>query len=228
MTNEQIRACLLELAEGDYKEFSAALVPGCKNMLGIRLPKLRELARAIAKEDFREYLDHPWDKYFEEVMIQGMVIGYAKADIEELLTYVTAFIPKISNWSVNDSFCSGFKIASKNRERVWDFLMGYLDCGEEFPLRVIAIMLMDHFLVDEYIDKVLEVYNQIHHAGYYTKMGVAWGIATAYAKFPKKTMVFLKDNKLDDVTYNKAIQKMIESFRVLKEDKEILRSMKRV
>ena len=53
------------------------------------------------------------------------------------------------------------------------------------------------------------------------------GIATAYAKFPQETHAFLLENELDDFTYNKAIQKMLESYRVSAEDKEMLRGMKR-
>ena len=40
-------------------------------------------------------------------------------------------------------------------------------------------------------------------------------------------MAYLKDNRLDDWTYNKAIQKITESYRVDKETKTILRGMKR-
>ena len=38
---------------------------------------------------------------------------------------------------------------------------------------------------------------------------------------------FLLKNELDDFTYNKAIQKMLESYRVSAEDKEMLRGIKR-
>lgn len=147
--------------------------------------------------------------------------------MEELLEYAAAFIPKIHDWSVNDGFCSTFKIVRKHRAEVWDFLMQYRASESEFEQRVVAVMLMDHFLVPEYIDRVLAVYNSLKHEGYYCKMGVAWGIATAYAKFPQETQAFLLENELDDYTYNKAIQKMLESYRVSAEDKEMLRGRKR-
>ena len=97
----------------------------------------------------------------------------------------------------------------------------------EFEQRVVSVMLMDHFLTEEYIARVLSVWDRLDHPGYYRKMGVAWGVATAYAKYPKETYAFLLENHLDDETYNKAIQKMIESYRISAEDKEILRGMKR-
>lgn len=227
MTNEQIRSFLEEHAEDKYREFSSGLIPGNDTMLGVRIPVLRDLAKKIAKEDWRTYLKGARDDSFEEICLQGFVIGYAKADIDELLSYASEFIPKIQDWSVNDGFCATFKIARKHREKVWDFLMQYKNSQNEYEQRVVAVMLMNHFLEEEYIDRVLVVWDELNHEGYYCKMGVAWGIATAYAKFPKETHAFLLDNHLDDFTYNKSIQKMIESNRIAPEDKEILRTMKR-
>lgn len=105
--------------------------------------------------------------------------------------------------------------------------MPYLKSDKEFELRAAAVLMMDYYLTEEYIEQVLAAYNQISPVGYYTQMGVAWGIATAYAKFPKQTMVFLQENTLDNFTYNKAITKMLESYRVPSEDKAILQGMKR-
>lgn len=228
MTNEEIKIHLYELADKEYQEFSKSLIPGCGNMIGVRLPKLRTFAKEIAKGDFKSYLADAGDDTIEEVMLQGMVIGYSKCSIEEKLEYARTFIPKINNWSVNDSFCSGFKCTVKNRERVFEFLLNYVASEREFEQRVVAVMLMDYFLTEEYIDRVLEVLDMLKNDGYYTKMGVAWAIATAYAKFPEKTYKYLTGkNSLDDFTFNKSIQKMIESYRVSSEDKEKLKKLKK-
>ena len=227
MTNEEICVWLKAEAEPKFQKFTSGLIPGTDPIIGVRIPKLRALAKKIAKEDWRGYLEHAACDTYEEIMLQGLVIGYVKAEMEELLEYAAAFIPKIHDWSVNDGFCSTFKIVRKHRAEVWDFLMQYRASKSEFEQRVVAVMLMDHFLVPEYIDRVLAVYNSLKHEGYYCKMGVAWGIATTYAKFPQETQAFLLKNELDDFTYNKAIQKMLESYRVSAEDKEMLRGMKR-
>ncbi len=58
-------------------------------------------------------------------------------------------------------------------------------------------------------------------------MAIAWLISMCYIKFKGRTLTYLKNNKLDDWTYNKAIQKIIESNRVSIEDKNLLRGMKR-
>ncbi|MGN0142348.1 MAG: DNA alkylation repair protein [Roseburia sp.] len=227
MTNEEIKTYLHMHTDPKFQIFTSSLIPGTDPILGVRVPELRELAKRIAKEDWRAYLDGATDDTYEEIMLQGLVIGYAKADIDEVLARAEEFIPKIHDWSVNDVFCATLKIAQKHREVTWDFLMKYRDSAAEFEQRVVAVMLMDHFLTEEYIERVLSVWDSLHHDGYYRKMGVAWGLATAYAKFPAQTEAFLHNNHLDDFTYNKAIQKMLESYRVPREDKEKLRAMKR-
>lgn len=121
MNYKMIKERLLELAEDGYREFSASLTPGKDNILGVRLPALRKLAKEIAKGDFRQYLKEAKDDTFEEVMLQGMVIGACKADIEEVLHLTANFIPKIDNWAVCDSFCSSLKITKTLKQSMGFF-----------------------------------------------------------------------------------------------------------
>lgn len=212
--------------EGQVK-YTSHVIPNSKPFIGVRIPELRRIARQIARTDYQFFLEHCPDDYYEQQTLQALVIGYAKDDIEVLLSYADKLIPKIQDWAVNDSFCQTFSIARKNRACVWEWLQEYARKEDEFSQRVVAVLLMSHFLVDEYIDQVLEMMNRLQNPGYYTKMGVAWCVATAYAKYPEKTHAFLLDNELEDWTYNKSIQKMRESYRVSEEDKEILNTMKR-
>jgi 3-methyladenine DNA glycosylase AlkD len=69
--------------------------------------------------------------------------------------------------------------------------------------------------------------DNIKHDGYYVKMAVASAISICYVKFPLRTMKYLKNNNLDDFTYNKSLQKISESLQVDKETKAIIRSIKR-
>ena len=58
-------------------------------------------------------------------------------------------------------------------------------------------------------------------------MGIAWALATCMAKYPEKTFAYLKISNLDKWTYNKALQKMIESFRVKESDKTLIKTLKK-
>lgn len=225
--DKTVRERLFELVDEEYRQFHSSLLPGTNNILGVRLPRLRELAKELAKGDWRAYLASAQDEYYEEVMLQGLVIGYAKAGIEEILSYVSAFAPKINNWGVCDSFCSSLKITKQHMARVWQALQPYLLSQKEFELRFGIVMLLDFYIDDEYIDQVLTLLDGAKHEAYYVKMAVAWAISICFIKYPAKTMTYLQNNTLDDFTYNKALQKITESFRVDKETKALIRSMKR-
>lgn len=225
--NRFVRERIFDRAEEEYKIFQSGLIPGEDRLLGVRMPYLRELAKEIARGDWQEYLDHAQDEYYEEIMLQGLVIGYAKATPEVILQYTARFVPKIANWGVCDSFCTGLKLAKKHPKLVWDFIQPYLNSGKEFEIRFAVIMMLAHFITDDFIDEVIVKLDQVKHDGYYVKMGVAWAVSVCFVKYPVKTMAYLKNCNLDDFTYNKALQKTLESYRVDQDAKAIIRSMKR-
>ena len=216
MTIEQIKQEILSLSDSDNAKFFDKLNPTSKPTLGVRIPELRKIAKRIAKEDYKWFLDNNPLDTFEMESLQAFVIGYAKDDIGTILSYLRNFIPTIHDWSVNDSLCQTFKISEKYPKETFDVLMEFKDSHKEFEVRVIAIMLMSHYLNESYIDTVLSTLDALHTDDYYSRMGVAWAVATAMAKFPDKCLAYMNSssNHLDDWTFNKAIQKMRESFRV--------------
>ena len=223
----KIRDIFLKQAENGYQKFTAKLIPTSHNIIGVRMSFMRNLAKQIIKEDWQEYLKTADDYYFEEVMLQGLVIGLVKIDVPIRLEYIRKFISKIDNWSVCDSFCNGLKFAKKNQQEVWSFIEPYLYSEKEYDVRFSVIMMLSHFINEDYIDRVLESCQNISHDGYYAKMGVAWALSVCFVKFPQKTLEVFKSGKLEKWTHNKAIQKSIESLRVSDDDKMLLRELKR-
>ena len=226
---KKIRRELLALADPKYKEFHSSLCPGTDNIIGVRTPILRNCAKKLSKqENFKEYISFDKTIYYEEVMLQGMLIGLIKdTDIKEILSIIKDFVPKVDNWAVCDIFCSGLKTVNKNKETVWQFIQKYLKSKKEFELRFATVMMLDYFTDEKYINEVLNILDNIKHDGYYVKMAVAWTVSVAFVKYPKITMKYLEKNNLDDWTYNKALQKICESFRVSKQTKEKIKRMKR-
>ncbi len=226
--NKKIKQQLQDMADEKYQEFSGSLIPGHRPMLGVRIPQLRKLAKELAKGDWENYLEHASDDTFEEVNLQGFVIGYVKADLDVLLPYIRAYVEKINDWSLNDGFCTTLKIVSKHQEEFLQQIKFYVKQDSEFKQRFAAVMLMNYYLTDDYIDETLCLLDSMKHPGYYTRMGIAWAVATAFAKQRDKTLEYLQEGNhtLDSDTYCKAIQKMLESYRVSDEDKQMLRKMK--
>lgn len=220
---------LQEMADEKYREFHGKLIPGVDTIFyGVRVPALRKLAKQLVKGDWRGFVERTKDSdIYEMNMLCGMVTALAKCEFEEKLEYVKKFIPCINNWAVCDIVCGDMKDVKKNQKRMYEFIQPFLSSEEEYEVRFAVVILMQYFLTEEYIQDVLKIYDGIRHEGYYVKMAVAWGISLCFIKYRDITLRYLSSCNLDDFTYNKSIQKMIESFRVGDEDKQMLRKMKR-
>lgn len=226
--HKQIRKELLNMQNKEYKEFHSKLCPGTDNIIGIKIPVLRTYAKQIFKNPkWDKYVLFDKTKYYEEIMLQGMLIGLAKKNnIQTTLHMAEKFIVKIDNWAVCDVFCAGLKTVKKNKTEVWNFIKKYLNSQKEFELRFAIVIILSYYIDEKYLSDIFRIFDKIKHDGYYVKMAVAWAISNAFVKYPKETMHYLKNNELDTFTYNKALQKITESLRVSKETKEIIKKMK--
>jgi len=153
-----------------------------------------------------------------------------KTDLNSVFYYTKRFIPYIDSWGICDTFCSNLKIAKKHQEEFWDFIQDYVDSENEFEARFAVVMMLFHFINDEYIICVLETLNRIDTnkcSGYYLKMGIAWALAECFIKYRDETEKYLENTTLANDTYNKTIQKIIESNRVDKETKKRIKLLKK-
>ena len=227
---QKIKEELKQLADEKYREFHKGLCPGTENILGIRVPVLRDYAKKLAKEyEIKELLKNIDNEYYEEIMLQGMLIGLEKDnDMQDILKDIEEFVPKIDNWAVCDVFCAGLKITKKHKKEMWDFLQAYVTSGKEFEIRFGVVMILDYYITEEYLKKDFSIFDHIKSNQYYVQMAVAWAISVCLIKFYDKTIEYLKNAKIDKFTYNKALQKAIESYRISQEQKVELRKMKKM
>ena len=199
--------------------FAKSLIPGDHVLIGARLPALRELAKKIAKDNWRDYLEQ-WDpKYFEDYMLRGMVIAYVKVDLDERLELYRNFIPLIDNWSVCDSFCNTWKPKISEKERVWDFIIPYLHSNDEFRMRFAAVMMLCHFIDDDHMRKVISELDSVDNEGYYFRMAKAWTLSVCFVKYPDVTMAYLENCSMDADTMRMTVRKICDSYRVTREMK---------
>lgn len=222
----KIREQILQEADEKYQKFSSALLPGVNNVVGVRLPVLRKISREIYKSDWQTYLKNNDCRFMEETMLKGMVIGLIKDEPEKILDYIEKFVPEINNWSVCDSFCCGLKFIKNNKELVWNFIQKYLNSEKEFEIRFGIVVLLNYYIEENYIDRVLEKLETVKTTDYYAQMAAAWAISICYIKFEAKTLDFLKKSSIDTTVFNKSIQKIIESNRISKETKIMLKAIK--
>ena len=214
---------LLKLKDERFQKFQEKLCPGVNNIIGIKIPILRAYAKEI---NGNVDISTIGTKYYEEIILKGMLIGLEKnLDFEQIENYVKL----IDNWAVCDVFCAGLKQVKKHKEEMWQYIEKYLNSKKEYEVRFAVVIMLDFYIEEKYIEKVLERLRKIKHEGYYAKMAVAWAYSICFIKFYEKTKEEFKNiNKktLDKFIYNKSLQKAIESYRLNNKQKEELRKMK--
>ncbi|MEG1548140.1 MAG: DNA alkylation repair protein [Clostridia bacterium] len=226
---EDYQMLLAELerhSDDAYRRFNQSLMPGTECVYGVRIPELRRMARKIIDTDWRGYLAVARDDTHTERMLQGIVIGMAKCEYDELCRYIKWFVPKINNWAICDTFCSSVKGVIRQPCITYGMLLSYINSSSEYDVRFAIVMLMNYFFIPEYIDEALALISNVAHDGYYAKMAAAWALSVCFVKFREKTLTLLHNVRLNDFIYNRTISKICESYRVSDVDKEILRQMR--
>ncbi|MDR3283096.1 MAG: DNA alkylation repair protein [Candidatus Methanoplasma sp.] len=222
-----VRSEISKNADSKYREFHIGLVPGIGKCNGVPTPVLRKISREVRKSDWRRFLSIPPECY-EETIVRALVIAGAKMDVSERLRLTEEFMPEVTNWAVCDIFCGEWTAkGEEEREALWRCCLRQMGTGDEFRMRVSAVMMLAHFIDGDHIDAVLDVLSSACHPGYYYKMGSAWAISVCFVKFPEKTEPVLFADALDKEIRDKAIQKICDSRRVDKADKERLKLRKR-
>lgn len=224
---EEVRKELFELQDLKYRNFHRSLCPEIDNIIGVQIPKIRKLTKEIIKQDYYDYLEKIENKYYEETMLEGLIIVTSKMSLEEKELYLDKFVPKIDNWAICDTVCSSFKLKQTDLQQVWNYIIKYKSTNDQFQLRFMIVMMLNHFLIEDYLDEVFKIIDSIKVDYYYTNMAIAWLISITFIKYKDYTLEYLKNNSLSEFTYQKTLQKIIESNRVSNEDKIIIRKMKK-
>ena len=226
------------LAEPDYQAFASQLLPGETGLLGVRLPRLRQLARQWVRAEgsaavdacLADCADAGADASFEHLLLTGMMIGCAatpRAPWPQIQAWITAYIPHLRNWSLCDSFCAGLKVTRVRPQELWALLLPYLDSVKEYDVRFAVVMMLNYYLDNEHIDEVLNALHKNRHPAYMAQMAVGWALSAAYVRYPDRTMAVLRRPDMTPAVRRIALRKFIESLRVTAEQREDIRRFRR-
>ena len=217
-----LREQLFAMAEEEYRQFQAKLIPTVDPalILGIRMPKLRALAKEICGTSeaatFLRVLPHT---YFEENQLHAALIERI-SDYPSCLAATELFLPYVDNWATCDSLSP--KTFGKNRTIFLDEIRRWITSGKTYTVRFAVKQLMTWYLDESFFPECLAWVAAVDSEDYYVKMMVAWFFATALAKQYEAALPYISGYRLDKWVHNKAIQKAIESNRVSPEHKQEL------
>ena len=248
---DALRRRLDKLTEPAYRTFVSKLLPGVDGILGVRVPTLRLLARKIAQDCGRQFLNAVFHlpalelndapsppnslksyrlESYEERLVVGFVVAETRLDFDERLDAIAAFVPFVDSWAVCDSFSASLSIPKDRRDEFWQFLDFCAASERPFEVRFAVVATLNHFLEKERLNAVFERANQIaarRLGEYYVDMSLAWLVAECFIRFPDATLKLLSQNNFDDFTFNKSLQKIVESRRVDEATKNEIRRLKR-
>lgn len=210
-----------------YRDFNQRIIQTNYPMYGVRSPILKKKAKEISKTNVFEYIEYQNYQSFEELAIYAYLLGYLTCDFSRLAEEINRFIPYIDNWAINDYACASLKQFQKHQEEGYQFILELLNKKDTYSIRIALVLLLDHFINDTYIDRILELCHRNYSDEYYVKMAHSWLISFCYIKYPEKTKHFLETTNIDIWTYNKAISKICDSKQIEKDEKEQLKQMRK-
>ena len=223
---EDLLNYLILQKDSKYLEFSKKLITTNYNMIGIRIPILRSIAKDLKNTNFIELLDLMKLEYHEEIILYGLLLNEIM-DEETFFKYFEKILPYIDNWATSDLSLSKFKFITKNKDKYFKYFIKLSKNKKEYYSRVGYDMLLSTYVSDEYISDILSLIDNDIRELYYVNMSKAWLLCDLFIKYKNETLEYLKVSRLDKFTFNKAISKMCDSFRVSNDSKELLRKMRK-
>jgi 3-methyladenine DNA glycosylase AlkD len=223
---EEVRRRLFALQDLKYKAFSCKLMPTVNpdTVIGVRTPDLRKFAKEFAKTpaaaEFLQILPHA---YYEENNLHGFLLETLR-DYEATVAAIDEFLPYIDNWATCDLISP--KIFKKHLPELYAKIQVWLQSDRTYTVRFGIGMLMSFYLDDAFRPEMLALVAGIRSEEYYVNMMIAWYFATALAKQYAAALPYIREQRLERWTHNKAIQKALESYRVSDEAKAYLRTLK--
>lgn len=219
----ELQKLLFENQDLKYKEFHSKLMPTVDSdtVIGVRVPILRGIAKNFPFDE-KEFINELHHKYYEENNLHAFLIEKIK-DFDTCIYETNRFLPYINNWATCDMMRP--KTFKLNTGKLLPYIKKWLKSDNTYTVRYALGMLNSFYLDDEFDTKYLDM-AIIESEEYYINMMIAWYFATALTKQYDATMPYITEHKLPKLVHNKAIQKAVESYRITKDKKEILKKYK--
>ena len=227
MSYSDFQTKLASLADDEYRVFSMRGIPTDRPFIGVHIPDVKKLVKEIPPEDFDEFLNTT-PVALEEVLARGFLI--ARLPYGKMFEVFDSQISYLDNWCTVDTFIAALRKTIKHHEE--EFLDKKIEPllkeKDPFAVRAGLVSLLDFYVTKEYLPLIFDRIESLkNREEYYIKMAIAWLLAECFIKYPNETLSFMKVSSLDKWTFNKAISKICDSYRVEKDVKEMLRTLRK-
>lgn len=221
------RTKLASLSDDEYRKFCMCGIPCDRQFIGVRIPEIRKLVNNIPKESIDDFIKAK-PVAIEEVIARSFAI--ARLPYDKMIKVFDSHIEFLDNWCTVDTFCAALRKTIKKHEA--EFLNQkvekLLKAKNEFAVRFGIVSLLDFYVKPDYLFLIYDRIEALKNRDeYYIKMALAWLLAECFIKFPDETFSYLKSSSLEPWTFNKAISKICDSYRVEPELKEAVKKLRK-
>ena len=166
--------------------------------------------------------DFELDKFYELNFLYFAIGLKQKKTLKEQVDFVFENKEHLFSWGITDSTYQYFKVSVF--EKTLPTIKLFISQKEEFLIRY-GYLFLFKFLKDTTIyDTVFSLFKNSDF--FYVKMVEAWVLSYLYIYDSKETHQYLLSSNLDLDIKNMAIRKILDSYRVNKDDKEKVKALR--
>ena len=221
MNENEYQKELISLSDKKYQAFSQKLAGSDLRLLGIRIPLLVSLIKKESKDE--ELLTSKLDPSLSlEMTLSYLGISLLRMDsFQEQMKFLTDNLYLAKSWICTDCLGKFFKKSTlKDYQPFFNLLLRKKGTWS----KRFAFVYASTYLKDR---RVLSLLKKIKPTtDYYVLMSQAWFIANLGVYYPSNIYEFLSQSSISSYLKKKAIQKLLESYRISQGDKDRYRLLR--
>lgn len=192
--------------------------------LSIKTDVIKKIATEIYKGNYCDFLNLKIYDYYDSYAVNGFIINKIK-DFNSCKHYLDIYSIYVDNWGLCDLINIDIK---NNEEKFLNLIKEYVKDPLPFKRRIGLRILFKYIKYDCYLNDCFSIIDSLKdEKEYYVNMIIAWLLCELFIKRRNETLKYLNKCNLNSWTINKMISKCIDSYRVNKEDKEMLLKYKK-
>ncbi len=221
---DQLERHLFDISYPENAEWENKIVKTSYPLLSAYTKDLRAIAKSIFSGNYLDFIANNPHRYHEELLLDCFVISLIK-DSGAQMKSLSKYLRICDSWAQTDSL--KFYITKKNEDDWFNYAISLTKSSYVFERRC-GILIFFKFLTSDKLNIIFDTLKSLkNESEYYVNMAIAWLVCDAFIKRRNETINFLNSNSLSNWVRNKAISKCRDSYRVSKDDKKMLLSLKK-
>lgn len=189
--------------------------------LGVPIPILKKLAIKYKNIDLNDY---KINNIFELRFIYFLIGISRTKTFSEGIDFILENSDEYLGWAITDSTYQ-YIVLEDDFQNVLTTLKMLLKNKNEYIRRLAYLICFKYLKNKDNLSNIFRLFK--NDEAYYVQMVESWLLCELYIFYQEETFMFLKETNLDKIIVNKAISKIHDSYRVIKDGKEKAKLLKK-